>query len=137
MSNGNHFKTSQLLELGFRQNAQGQWSKDHLKNRDQRPPIAERKPDPGRKAKRKNEAKKIREASHENSYRYRLIIHSFRTRLLDFSNVHLKAIEDTLVTEGVIPDDSPKYCDQPLILETEVKKGNEKTVIEVLKYKIT
>lgn len=134
--NGNKFSTSQLLESGFRQDAQGRWSKDHLENRDTRPSFAVSKSDSRRKVPRSSQAEEVGKEVDESCYRYRLVIHSYRTRLLDFSNMHSKAIEDTLVKAGIIPDDSPKYCDQPLVLETKVKPGEEKTIIEVLKYRV-
>jgi hypothetical protein len=75
--------------------------------------------------------------------RHRLIIHSYRTRLIDPSNASMKTIEDCLSKPqgkvkqygiGIFPDDSPKYCDQPLFLQTKVDKGEERTEIEVLQY---
>ena len=76
------------------------------------------------------------------SVRYRVIVHSYRTRLIDPSNASVKQIEDCLTPPqgrksygiGIIPDDSPKYCDQPIFLQTKVGKGEERTEIEVLRY---
>lgn len=134
--NGNKFSTSQLLESGFRQDAQGRWSKDHLENRNSGSSVAFSEPDSRGQSQGSTQAEEVGKEVDESCYRYRLVIHSYRTRLLDFSNMHSKAIEDTLVKAGIIPDDSPKYCDQPLVLETKVKPGEEKTIIEVLKYRV-
>jgi hypothetical protein len=134
--NGNKFTQIQLLELGFRRDASGSWSKDNLNRRDPKSPARKRKQNSRRPSEGKNAAQERGKASHREGDRYRIIIHTYRTRLIDFSNAYSKAIEDTLTHEGLIPDDSPKYCDQPLIIQTIVKLGEERTIIEVLKYNI-
>ena len=53
---------------------------------------------------------------------------------MDPSNACFKALEDCLTTNGVIPDDGPQFCDQPIFLQTLVPKGQERTDIEVLAY---
>ena len=54
--------------------------------------------------------------------------------LIDNSNPYFKAIEDRLTHHAIIPDDSPKYCDQPLYIQTTVMPGEERTEIIVLTY---
>ena len=70
----------------------------------------------------------------KKNYRYTLVISSHRTRFIDFSNAALKWIEDRLTHWGFIPDDSPEYCDQPLVFLHKVKAGNEKTTIRLYRY---
>ncbi len=60
----------------------------------------------------------------------RLIIHSYRVRLVDFANLvgGAKAIPDCLVRLGYIKDDSPRWfsCDY---FQTQVPRGDERTEI--------
>ena len=138
MSNGNKFTTAQLRELGFHLQPSGEWSKDRVQVDDTKPQIAE----PERDECSSPLAEEEDQGPRKGSLRFRLIIHSYRTRLIDASNASIKQIEDCLTPAqgrktygiGVFPDDSPEYCDQPLFLQTKVKKGEEKTEIEVLQY---
>ena len=139
MSNGNKFTTTQLRELGFHLQPTGEWSKERVQVDDTKPQIAELKRDECSSPLAEEEDK----GSRENCVRYRLIVHSYRTRLIDPSNASIKQIEDCLSPPqgrkdygiGVFPDDSHEYCDQPLFLQTKVKKGEERTEIEVLEYR--
>ena len=138
MSNGNKFTESQLKQLGFHQLPSGEWSKDGVQANDTSSPAPEHKP--AKSSRSKGQVKD--EADGALAVRYRLIVHSYRTRLIDPSNASMKQIEDCLSSPqgrknygiSVFPDDSPKFCDQPLFLQTKVDKGNERTEIEVLKY---
>lgn len=132
------FTESQLLQRGFRKDASGSWSKDHIPAHHSQSSTPEHQPDErcGTLAEEENQGQ------GEGRVRYRLVVHSYRTRLIDPSNASLKQIEDCLTPPqgrksyglGVIPDDSAEYCDQPLFLQTKVKKGQERTEIEVLRY---
>lgn len=136
MSNG--FTTSKLIKLGFHLQPTGEWSKDRVQADDTRPQDAKHK----RHEQPKRSGKVKEEKDGALSLRHRLIIHSYRTKLIDPSNASMKTIEDCLSLPqgrksygiGVFPDDSAKYCDQPLFLQTKVAKGEEKTEIEVLQY---
>lgn len=89
-------------------------------------------------------AKDADQGEGKGRIRFRVVVHSYRTNLIDASNASIKQIEDCLTPAqgrktyglGIVPDDSPEYCDQPLFLQTKVKKGHERTIIEVLKYTI-
>jgi hypothetical protein len=141
MSNDNKFTESQLKQLGFHLKPSGEWSKDGVQVNNPKPHATEHKPDEQEDRHRKIKA----EENGKVSFRYRLIIHSYRTRLIDPSNASMKTIEDCLSDPskaknygiGIFPDDSAKYCDQPLFLQTKVKKGEEKTEIEVLRYEVS
>jgi hypothetical protein len=138
VSNG--FTTSKLIELGFHLQPSGEWSKDRVPANDPKPPAPKHKLPKQSKRAGKVKAK----ANREVAFRYRLIVHSYRTRLIDPSNASMKTIEDCLSLPkspknygiGIFPDDSPEYCDQPLFLQTKVKKGHERTEIEVLRYEV-
>jgi len=139
MNNKNgKFTTSQLQQLGFHLDASGAWCKDDIQTRNSKPPLAVNKRDERRPPLAADED----QASGARRVRYRLIVHSFRTVLIDPSNASMKQIEDSLSSPqgrksyglGIIPDDSAEYCDQPLFLQTKVKKGQERTEIEVLEY---
>jgi len=140
MKNGNKFTESQLEKLGFTQDAQGKWSKHHLQSNNSKPQIAELESD----ERCSILAKEKDQGRGEASIRYRLVIHSFRTQFLDWNNMAIKQIEDCLTLPkgrktygiGIIPDDSVEFCDQPILLQTKVKKGEERTEIEVLKYEV-
>ena len=140
MANGNKFTETQLLQLGFHKDAEGQWSKDSIQNDNTKPQK------PINKSDERSEplAEKENKGCSETGFRYRLIIHSYRTHSIDFSNISVKQIEDCLSGSqgrkkyglGIYPDDSIEFCDQPLVLQTKVKKGEERTEIEVLRYRI-
>jgi len=138
VSNG--FTTSQLIKLGFHLQPSGEWSKERVQADDTRPHPHEHKPTKSSKRESKIKA----ETDGEMAFRYRLVIHSYRTKLIDPSNASMKTIEDCLSLPmgrkdygiGIFPDDSAEYCDQPLFLQTKVKKGEEKTEIEVLRYSV-
>jgi len=132
---------SQLQKLGFNPDDEGGvWSKNSVPNDNPKPSASEHKPDERGSEVAEEEDK----GWGKGSVRYSLIIHSYRTNAIDYSNFSVKQIEDMLSAPqgrkdygiGVFPDDSPEYCDQPIHLFTKVKKGEEKTEIEVLKYKI-
>jgi hypothetical protein len=140
MSNGNKFTTTQLKQLGFHLQPSGEWSKDRVPADDTKPQTAEHQ-----RHERTECAGEIE--TKENgalSFRYRLVVHSYRTKLIDPSNASMKTIEDCLSLPmgrkaygiGIFPDDSAEYCDQPLFLQTKVAKGEEKTEIEVLIYSV-
>ena len=138
MSDG--FTESKLKQLGFHLQPSGEWSKDRVPADDTKPQVAEHKRHERTQRDRKVETKE----DGALALRFRLIVHSYRTRLIDPSNASMKTIEDCLSLPqgrkdygiGIFPDDSPKYCDQPLFLQTKVKKGEERTEIEVLKYNV-
>jgi hypothetical protein len=140
VSNGNKFTTTQLKQLGFHLQPSGEWSKDRVQADDTKPQTAEHQRH--ERAKRDTEIKTKEDGAL--SFRYRHIIHSHRTKLIDPSNASMKTIEDCLSLPqgrknygiGIFPDDSPKHCDQPLFLQTKVAKGEEKTEIEVLRYSV-
>lgn len=134
MSHGNKFTESQLRQLGFHPDAEGCWSKDSIPSHAPRPQIADVEPDANRKLEIKAAKKSRREEGFPRGVRFILIVHSYRTRLIDPSNACFKALEDCLVKNGVFPDDSPEFCDPPIFLQSMVKEGNEKTEIEVLAY---
>ncbi len=58
----------------------------------------------------------------------RLVIHSYRLRLIDYANLvgGAKAIPDCLIRLGYIKDDSPRWfsCDY---FQTQVARGDERT----------
>jgi len=135
------FTEAQLKELGFNPDAQGElWSKDDLPTNDPEPQAAVDKHD----EREAPLAEKEDQGRGEESIRYSLIVHSYRTNAIDFSNFSVKQLEDMLSEPqgrknygiGIFPDDSPAYCDQPIHLYTKVKKGDERTEIEVLRYEI-
>ena len=77
--------------------------------------------------------------------RYRLIVRSYRKSLIDPSNPSIKQIEDCLTEPkgnkayglGIIPDDSPEFCDQPLFFQHKTQKGEEeKTEVSIISYYI-
>lgn len=140
MSRGTRFKRSQLQQLGFHQIAPGEWGKDGVQSNDTKPQVAKHQ----RNERSTAFSEKKDQGPREESVRYRLIVHSYRTRLIDPSNASMKQIEDCLTPPqgrknyglGIIPDDSAEYCDQPIFLQTKVPKGQERTEIEVIKYKV-
>ena len=139
MSEGK-FTKSQLIELGFHQTDEGIWSKRNIPANDTKPQTAELERDECSSPL----AKEKDQGPRKESFRFRLVVHSYRTRLIDASNASIKQIEDCLTPAqgrktygiGIFPDDSPEYCDQPLFLQTKVKKGEEKTEIEVYRYEV-
>lgn len=135
MSRVNKFTESQLRKFGFHKDPEGKWSKDRLQAKSSRTSAPNVEPSPRRKAEGPSEEKEARKGSLPKGVRFRLIIHSYRTRMMDPSNACFKALEDCLTEAGVIPDDGPDFCDQPLFLQTKVKKGQEHTDIEVLCYR--
>lgn len=134
------FTESQLIQRGFRKDASGQWRKDNL------PPDDPESSPPKHQRDECSSALAAKEdqGPGEERVRYRIVIHSYRTKLIDPSNASVKQIEDCLTPPqgrksyglGIIPDDSAEYCDQPLFLQTKVKKGQERTEIEVLRYSV-
>ena len=138
MSHGKRFSASKLEQLGFHQTSEGQWSKDSIQ--DDNPQSQASKSQSDECSSKVAEEKD--KGSGEGCLRYRLIVHSYRTHFIDPSNASVKQIEDCLTPTqgrkdygiGIIPDDSPLYCDQPLFLQTKVKKGFERTEIEMLSY---
>jgi len=132
----NRFSESQLKQRGYYKDASGNWSRRDSENRDKRPPVEKLERDASDGRKTKSSKQKRRKRKVQSIYRYRIIITSYRVKLIDPSNACYKAIEDCLIVEGFLPDDSPDYCDQPLLLQHKVKKGEEKTVVSVLRYKI-
>jgi len=139
VSRVNKFTESQLQQLGFNQLPSGAWSKDGVQTDDSKPQAAESKPNECSAALEKEKDQGCR----EEGLRYRLVVHSYRTQFIDPSNASMKQIEDCLTLPqgrknygiGIFPDDSPTYCDQPLFLQTKVKKDQERTDIEVLCYR--
>jgi hypothetical protein len=137
---GNGFTAAQLKQRGFSPDASGSWSRDSVPAHDSRSSAAEHQRDECGSTL----AAEKDQRPGEGGIRYRVIVHSYRTRLIDPSNASIKQIEDCLTPPqgrkaygiGVIPDDSAQYCDQPLFLQTQVKKGEERTEIEVLKYNV-
>ena len=140
MSRGTRFTEEQLRERGFNPSANGSWSQGNLFSDDSKPSTSKHQ---------QHECSEPLESQEdqgqgEKSLRYRLIITSYRTQLIDPSNASIKQIEDCLTPPqgkkkygiGIIPDDSPKFCDQPLFLQYKVKKEEERTEITVLKYKL-
>lgn len=140
MSDGSKFTESKLKQLGFHLQPTGEWSKDSVQADDTESQASKRQ----RHEQCQRSGKVEAEEDGEISFRYRLIVHSYRTHLIDPSNASMKQIEDCLSLPqgrkaygiGIFPDDSPEYCDQPLFLQTKVKKGEERTEIEVLKYNV-
>jgi hypothetical protein len=63
----------------------------------------------------------------------RIVLHSFRTRLVDFANLvgGAKPIPDGLIRLGYLKDDSPRWfaCDYH---QTQVAKPDERTEIEFI-----
>ena len=140
MSNGNKFTESQLKQLGFHQLPSGEWGKDGVPADDTKShTVKHKRPKQGKRAGKI----KVKEDG-ALSFRYRLIVHSYRSTLIDPSNASMKQVEDCLSSPqgrkdygiGIFPDDSPEFCDQPLFLQTKVKKGEERTEIEVLRYEV-
>lgn len=137
MSLGTRFTKAQLEQLGFYQTVALIWSKDGAEADTARASAANVEPSTQRRPKSKALRNKAQgKGGIQEGVRYRLVIHSFRTRLVDPSNAYFKAIEDSAVEKGLIPDDSPEYCDQPLFLQTKVKKNQERTEIELLAYSV-
>lgn len=136
MSNGTRFTTAQLSERGFSPDDKGSWSKNGVHNNNSKSPDLqlEHSKNVQRKAGDSTQEKGKEDVSRR--YRYRLVIHSYRTELLDPSNPCFKALEDCLTNHGIIPDDSWEHCDQPIFLQTRVAKGQERTEIEVLRIEI-
>lgn len=130
----NEFKPAQLRERGFVEIASGVWRKTGPQDDDPRPPASNVEPSSRREPKRKNAHKSGRKKALQKGIRYRLVVHSYRTKLIDMSNPYLKALEDCLTSYGVIPDDGPEFCDQPIFLETKVMPGDERTKVTVLAY---
>lgn len=134
MSRGTRFSEAQLLERGFYQAPDGSWSKDLHKVRDSQSSSKDEQPSKCNVIKGKNAIQKGRAGSVQQGVRCRLIIQSYRTKLIDPNNPNFKTLEDCFTMHGIIPDDGPKYCDQAIFLQYKVKKGEEKTVIELLTY---
>ena len=140
MSNEGKFTEKQLRELGFNPSASGPWCKDDLSSDAPKSSTAHSEQNECGRSLAKEEHQGLR----EEGLRFRLIIHSYRTTLIDEGNASMKQIEDCLTLPqgrkkygiGVFPDDSPQFCDQPLFLQTKVKKGLERTEIEVLAYNL-
>lgn len=130
MKNG--FSESQLSKSGFVEVSPGVWSKSDLQIDASRSPASNLEQRPRSRDEGKAQNQSQREEAIQRGLRFRLVVHSFRTRLIDMSNPYFKAIEDCLTTHGVIPDDGPKFCDQPIFLQTRVPKGQERTEVEVL-----
>ena len=63
----------------------------------------------------------------------RMVLHSYRTRLVDFANLvgGAKPIPDSLIRLGYLKDDSPRWfsCDY---FQTQVPKAEERTEIEFI-----
>ena len=60
----------------------------------------------------------------------RILIHSYRHRLVDTDNVSGKAAIDALVHAGILADDSPKQVTEVSFRQTKIKtKEEEKTEI--------
>ena len=60
----------------------------------------------------------------------RILIHSYRHRLVDSDNVSGKAAIDALVHAGILADDSPKQVTEVSFRQTKIKtKEEEKTEI--------
>jgi len=133
---GNRFSESQLIKLGYYQDAQGNWSRVDSQNRAEQPQDGKLEQNAGNGSERQNRPQRKRKSPVCHGYRYRLIVTSYRSVLIDPSNACYKAIEDCLVTNGYLPDDSPQYCDQPLLIQHKVKKVEERTGIELLRYKV-
>ncbi len=136
MKNGKRLTAAQLKKLGYNQKSKGEWARNDSENRNEGSCPKELEQHVNNGSKRKNSTKKKGKESLLHSYRYRLVVHSYRTRLLDPSNACYKALEDCLVTYNYIPDDNHKYCDQPIFLQTKVKEGEERTTLELLRYRI-
>ena len=130
------FTKSQLDKLRANQTSEENRSQNHPEGRNKKSSTKNVEQDADLFLERQIACQKNGKISIQKGIRYRLIIHSYRSRLIDASNAYFKAIEDCLVTLNVFPDDSPEYCDQPLFLQTKVKKSEEKTVVEVLSYKV-
>jgi hypothetical protein len=139
------FTEKQLRERGFSPDSSGSWSKDDIPTNHPEPPATVSKRDECQASLAEEESEGPRASSFRDGARYRVIITSYRTTLIDPSNASMKQLEDCLTPPqgtkkygaGIIPDDSPKYCDQPLYIQHKVKKGLERTEIEVLEYNTT
>ena len=55
----------------------------------------------------------------------RLLIHSYRHRLVDSDNVSGKAAIDALVHAGILADDSPKQVTEVSFRQTKIKTSEE------------
>jgi len=141
MSRNLQINESQLSISGYRETSPGVWGKDDSENQPGRSPAVNMESDTRGQAKGSAKTKKGREAGdtkrpgcpqHVTGDRYRLIITSYRTRLMDPSNPCFKAIEDTLTNNGIWPDDSAEFCDQPIFIQHKTEKGLERTDVEVL-----
>ena len=136
MSNDKRLSKSQLSKLGFIETSPGIWGKADIRNDNPKPPAPELEQRARRGPAKKARNQGQRKAEIPRGLRYRLVIHSFRVALIDPSNPYLKVIEDCLTTHGIIPDDGPQFCDQPIFLQTRVMPGDERTKIEVLAYRV-
>ena len=137
MNNGKRKKYTedQLRKLGYYKNADGSWSREDSDCKNKRSQTKELESNAVDGSKAKNKPQSRRKEVIQKGTRYRIVVHSYRTKLIDPSNACFKAIEDCLVTHGYIPDDSSEYCDQPLFLQTKVSKGDEKTIIDLYQKK--
>ena len=63
--------------------------------------------------------------------RVRLTVRSYRARLCDPDGISVKAAIDGLVQAGVIPDDNAEVVKGLTIEQVKVRRGEERTVIEV------
>ena len=132
MSHGTKFTESQLKQFGFCEIAPGQWGKDDSENKPARSSALIVESNSRRKTKGSAKKKAARKKGTPDGSRFRLVITSYRTTLIDPSNPYYKAIEDTLTNNGIFPDDGPAFCDQPIFIQHKVPKGLERTEIEVL-----
>lgn len=70
------------------------------------------------------------QGAKKGTERFRVVVESYRSRLLDEDNGCIKPVLDCLRYCGAIPDDSPSHVSSQY-KQRKVKKGEEKTVITV------
>lgn len=89
------------------------------------------------RAEKATRAKEAGERNHIKGDIYQLVIISHRSRPIDASNCCAKYIEDAIVGEGLMPDDSIIYCPRPpIVLQiTGVKRNAQKTEVFLFKMK--
>lgn len=71
--------------------------------------------------------KKSDKRSGEKGFVLRFIC--YKKRLIDYSNLSIKYIEDSIVEAGLLPDDSPNFVKKIELLQ--IKSKIPKTVVEI------
>jgi len=126
-----------ITNSGYTEVSPGVWSKGgadrSLPNK--RPQAKKLERSPKSRAKGNNGGKEKGKKANSTGFVYQLVLVSYRSRPIDASNCCPKYIEDAIVDEGLMPDDTIFYCPRPPITHQILVPAKEMKKTEVFLFR--